>query len=1114
MSEFRLTESQQKFVDSFNKNTLVSASAGSGKTSTMISKLTDMVCKNNVPIKKLLVVTYTNSAGNEMKQKLFNSLVKTLAKEENEEKIAFISEQIDDMVNCDIGTLHGICKKIITNYFYVVEQDPSFSLLDGQQSDYLFDNAMNNVFNKLIVENDEDFYSIYTLYNKKRNLNTLKYIIKTLNQYLLSKVDGNKWKEFVINNCCKYDNNQAKNYLIDYYKSLFISFKEDFSNLKQKCEICFEKYVNYVSDRLNFVLAVKDICDYDKLYDFVNSYSFISKPRISADKLKVEDVDIVGETDLICKEFSDLIKNFKNYFVKMNESDFDNYKKLISKLFDLQEKVNKEYSRIKKSQNVLDFSDLEHITLEILKNKQIVESLKEKYDYIFVDEYQDINQVQEEIISKIKRDNNLYMIGDVKQSIYAFRLSSPEIFIEKFNRFENDGIKNHVINLNENFRSKQNILQFSNMVFNKLITKSTIGIDYEKNSQLVCGLKEEFEKCVELNLIDEMSELTEGQIIASKVGDLVKQGFNYRDIAILLRSKGELVNEVYSELKKYNIPCEATYKTDLFKNSEVLVLYNLLKLVNYSYDDLAMATILKSVFVGLTDNELAEIRLIDENLSFSECAYEYMQKGTNEHIVTRLSLMAELINDVRFKLNSLSIIDVVNYIIRKYDINNYYLSFVDGLEKLSNIKEFLRLISNEEYKYDLQKCIDYLDTIKKDGEVTLTLSSVNDSVKIMTIHSSKGLEYPAVILGGVGKKFVLNKQTDDIIINDKLGVGVRMFDTNSHTQKESIIKNACKLMNKKSEIDEEIRLLYVALTRAKSRLCIVGEYNIKDVYRTNNKSVYSSKSYLDLIIKSLPKNVLQYFQNELSNFTLFKGENFEFDVNFYKSNEDVNNFEIKPIILNDGDIELEEKIGKYFDYNYPYFSGQNIAVKNSVSQILKEEVDYENQIDSIVSSTTLDDYSLRLGTAYHNIMQKLNYSEDLGDILTIIRSEKTPDLPYEDVDPIKIFTAVKELNKMIKSDTKLLKEAQFVMKTNYAELKGINDNIEVLVQGVIDLAIINKDCAVIIDFKTNKTKNVKFLKEHYGLQLKMYALAFEKAYNVKVDKKLLYSFEMGEFIEV
>lgn len=1113
MSKFKLTNSQQVFVDSFNKNTLVSASAGSGKTSTMIAKLTDMVCKYSVPINKLLVVTYTNSAGNEMKQKLFNSLIKALNEETDEEKVSFISEQIDDMVNCDIGTLHAICKKIITNYFYVVEQDPSFSLLDGQQSDYLFDNAMNNVFNRLITQENEEFYLIYRLYNKKRNLNTLKYIIKTLHNYLLSKIDAKKWEDEVIKNC-DYNNNKSKDYLIDYYKKLFVSFAEDFSKIKQKCVNNFEKYVNYVSDRLNFVLGVRDINNYEELFNFVNNYSFVSKPRVSLDNLREEEFDIIEKSEIVFKEFSDLLKNFKKYFVLMSEEDFVNYKKLIKKLFELQDLVNLEYLNLKKQQNALDFSDLEHITLKILENNFVVDSLKDKYDYIFIDEYQDINQVQEEIISRIKRDNNLYMIGDVKQSIYAFRLSSPEIFINKFNNFQNDGVKNHVINLNENFRSKENILQFSNLIFNKLITKNTVGVDYENNSQLVCGIEETFEKCVELNLIDEECETTEAQVIAKKVGEYIAKGYNYKDIAILLRSKGELVNEIYSELKKYNIPCEATYKTDLFKNSEVLVIYNLLKLVNYSYDDIAMASTLKSVLVGLNDNELAEIRLMNSELSFSECAYEYMLNGTNEHIILKLKQMIELINEIRFKLCAESIIEVVNYVLRKYDINNYYLSFVDGLEKISNINEFLRILKNEEYKYDLQKCIDYLDSIKKDGEVTLTLTGVGDSVKIMTMHSSKGLEYPVVIIGGFGKKFVLNKQTDDIIINDKLGVGVRMFDIDQHTQKESITKNACKLMNKKSEIDEEIRLLYVALTRPKKQLCIVGKYGITDVRRIASKSIYSSKSYLELLLKAMPNNVIQFFENKVDNFSLFDDEKYAFDVNFYKKQEELFDAEIKPIILNAPDIELANKVGEYFDYVYPHISSQNIAIKNTVSQILREEVDYENQVDSIVKNSSLDKYSMELGTAYHNIMQKLNYSEDLGDILELISENKSNDLPYKDIDPIKIFTAVKEVKKLMMSNTKILKEAQFVMKINYSEIDKLVDSEDMLVQGVIDLVVINDKEATIIDFKTNKTKNPKHLIDSYGIQLNLYALAFEKAYKIKVTKKLLYSFEIGKFFEV
>ena len=200
----------------------------------------------------------------------------------------------------------------------------------------------------------------------------------------------------------------------------------------------------------------------------------------------------------------------------------------------------------------MDFSDLEHITLKILEDSKVREDLKNKYQYIFVDEYQDINQVQEEIISRIKRDDNLYMIGDVKQSIYAFRLSSPEIFIDKFNKFQTETDVNKLVCLNENFRSEENILEFSNLIFNALINKKTIGIDYKGTSQLVAGKTGDFKPCVSMDIVDGDSELSEAVLIAKNVVDLVKQGFNYKDIAILLRSKGDMVGEIYSELKKYN----------------------------------------------------------------------------------------------------------------------------------------------------------------------------------------------------------------------------------------------------------------------------------------------------------------------------------------------------------------------------------------------------------------------------------------------------------------------------------------------------------------------------------------------------------------------------------
>lgn len=1111
MSKFKPTKSQQLFLDSDNKNTLVSASAGSGKTSTMINKLVGLI-KNGVKVKNLLVVTYTNSAGNEMKQKLFNALVEEM-QNQSVGNVDFISQQLDDMVNCDIGTLHSICKKIIINYFYVVGQDPSFSLLNEQQSEYMYDNAMTQVFNDYTVQNNDEFYSLYTLFNKKRNLSNLKNVVKVLHNYLLSKVDALSWKEYVLNECCD-KNSRAENYIVKYFIEQLQGLKKELSIILDRCKEYFEYYVDYVSDRINFVNLVEKSTNYDEFINNASFYEFVKKPRVYASKLSPDQLELSESADLVVSEFNETVKNIKKICVKMTADDYNNYKQIVEKLFNLVDVVDNEYKNAKKRSNVLDFSDLEHITLEILKNDKVVKVLKEKYEYIFVDEYQDINQVQEKIITTIARDNNLYMIGDVKQSIYAFRLSSPEIFIEKFNRFQIDTDKNGLINLNENFRSEENILEFANLVFDSLITTDTIGIDYKGNSRLEVGDKTRpFKKCVDMSILTN-EEMTEGQVIAEQVGKLVSEGFDYKDIAILLRSKGELVGDIYGELKKYNIPCEATYKTNLFKNSEVLVIYYLLKLVNNSHNDIAMATVLKSKFVGLSDDELGEIRLVDKELHFYECAYEYVDNGTNEHIVNGLKNLFGLLKEIRFLMNSKSIMEVMDWLFIKYDIFNYYLSFSDGSEKISNINELLRIMSNEEFKYDLSKCVDYLDSIKNDGEVTLTLSGAGNCVRIMTIHSSKGLEYPAVILGGMGKKFVLNKNTDDIIINDKLGVGVRIFDVKSRTQKDSSVKLACKINNKKNEIDEEIRLLYVALTRAKNRLCIVGEYDTKNLSRNVNKNIYTSQNYFDLIFKAIPKGYIHFFENKVDNFVVCDGEKCEFSVQFICGVDSEKVLESRPYIFDATDNKLNLKLSKYFDYYYPHRINNNIALKNSVSQVLREEQDYEKQVDSIVLNSDFNDYSLRLGTAYHSIMQNLNYSENKAEIHNIIESVKTADLPYNDVNENKVVKAVENISKLITPSSKILKETQFIMKVNYGEIaKGDNDE-DVLIQGVIDLAIVDNDTAIIVDFKTNRTQNEKFLIDHYAMQLNMYARAFEKAYGLKVKKKLLYSFEMGKFIEV
>ena len=1112
MAEIKLTLDQQKFVDHTSGNVLVSASAGSGKTSTMIKKLNDLIV-NGCDLKQLLVVTYTNSAAAEMKQRLYSKLTESLAAEKDDDKKQYISEQIDTLSNCDIGTLHSICKKILSNYFYIINLDPSFGLISDKEQTYLFDVSLNNVINKLVGDNDADFYEIYTLYNNKRNMNEIKKLVKKLYDFCLSKTDYNAWKTEVLETGCSADFNinPSAVYILNYYKDEAKRVEGALKGLQIASDKLQKKYGDFVNYNINIASYIANICSYDDMCKYASVVELQSKPRVNN-----KDIDEqIFNDDLIAvyDEFKELVADIKSIFVSYSKAEMEKTKKTISSLFKIKELVEVEYFKAKSQRNVLDFSDLEHLTLKVLENEKIANELKNKYKFIFVDEYQDINQVQETIINKIST-NNVGMIGDLKQSIYQFRLSSPEIFIEKFNRFSKNPKDGEVINFNHNFRSDPNILEFANLIFDVLMTKKTIGIEYKENSRLVAGKTQEHKCVVDLDLLnlEKEDDEKEAELIAGNVAKCVAEGYKYADIAILLRNKSKLAQCVIEKLKAYNIPCDATYRTQLFKNNEIMVLYSLLNVVNNA-DDLSMATTLKSMFCGLNEQQLLQIREKTNAETFCDAVKQYASTFDDE-ISAKIGEFFKFIEQCRFKLNTYTIYELLQEIFEKYLVLEHYASFKDGAIRVSNINEFLKIVSNNEYKYDLKKCLDYIDALRG-GSIPLDVSGGADSVKVMTIHASKGLEFPVVILGGIGKNFRINVDTNSLIINDKLGLGVKIIDPIKRLKRESLVANACKIRNKIDELNEEIRLLYVALTRAKSRLCIVGSKNIKNFKKCAYESLYNGKNYLEFILKTLNKNDIGRINDGSIVVNSGDGE-FRFNVisenNFALKEEDV-----RPIILGESDPNIVKRLEKFYEFKYP-FKTTNVAIKNTVTSVLKEEIDYENSVKNANNLSTMQSSentdSLKLGTAYHSTMQNLNYTENKAEIENLIQKIKTPDLPYEKVDVNKIFNAVNCIKPLISENSKLLKEAQFVMRVNYKDINPNADNVNVLIQGVIDLVIESANGAVIIDFKTNKTKSEKSLIDAYGLQLKLYAKAYNKAHDIKVNKMYLFSFELNKLIEV
>lgn len=1132
MSEFKPNKEQLEFINSNNFNVLVSASAGSGKTSTMIQKLLAILSIEKVPITSLLVVTYTNASASEMKQKLYNEISNLLLDTTDVDLKLFLKSQLENINNAEIGTLHSICKKLIVKYFYELEQSPDFNLLSERDAKYLLDTAIKKVFSTHITSNDEAFYELYDCYNTKRNDTTLKDMCLQLYNYMITKNDYISWKNSFLCNSYNIDlnSNIACNFVFNYYKQVLDSYKSVINKLLiEGNSLNLEKYINFLNTRLQFIDEFVSAKTFEQSLKILFDRVLLIKPTKSRNA-STEELDFDESVDEFNKSFSDLIKRIKKDYVCENVADLkeniNSAKSNLIKIFEIVEEIKKTYAELKKSNNYLDFNDLEDKMQDLLENEQIRKTLSEHYKYVFVDEYQDINEKQENILLKLVSNDNYYMIGDVKQSIYAFRQSSPKIFISKFQEFSKDGLKNKVINFNTNYRSDKNILEFNNYIFDELITENTIGINYKDTARFVSNNPYNGSR-VNLNIINTGDivvdkERAEAMLVAKEISNLLlkekKDGtkITYKDIAIIVRQRGTFVKVLYETLTKLQIPVSTSINNDFFNTSEIKLMISILKVISNYKDDLAIATVLKNLF-GVNESELLAIRNFAEYKNFYECVINYSSDGA---IKTKLDKFFEFVNLSQLDLCNMTLYDFLHNTINKFDMLSNLKSLPNGIEKENNINEFLSLTDAETYKYNLDRFLEYLDFISKES-VLQVVGKGGNSVQICTIHYSKGLEYPAVIMAGLGKQFQLNKGASNIIINNQFGVGLKSIDSKKRILSETLIRNACKIENKTSQIDEEIRLLYVAMTRPKEYLSLIGQYDILALKSSKYKTIYNSKNFLDMLFKTIDKKYISYFINK-SEFKINEGNENEFRVNVINI-DDIELSQVenqKDIILNAENVDLMNALSNVYNKRP---SSKIYTIKNTVTNILQEESDYENLnympknldlSDEVVSK----DY-LKIGTAYHAVMQNLNFTENKEQISVVIENLKASNVISEDIikeiDIDEIFTACQVLRGIAKDAKEIFHEKQFLMQENYNKLvKNSDNNTKVIIQGIIDLVVVKGNEAILIDFKTNRTKDEQKIVEQYKLQLEIYKLAFEKATNIEITKKYLYSFYLGKLIEI
>ena len=1132
------TAEQQQVLDISNhdKNMLVSASAGSGKTAVMTQRIVNLVYKLKIPISNFLVVTFTNASAQEMKLRIIKKL-KELPQDD------FILEQIDSVSTSDISDLHSFYSRLISTYFYEVEIDPSYHIIDEVESYYLKTKAVNNLFERKEKGNDEQYYKIFDCFQQKRNDNKLKQIIFKFKEYLDSHIDGEQWFFETLDK--SYSNNLSDNicakFIVDFVSDMagdFAKQADDFAN--KSLEFGADKLYDYFTN----IASNLRVFSKDKTY-LANAENALDFSLARFPIIKEEHKFLSDEAHLIHKQIKTGTARFKEYFISSNESELvssiENSKQLLVSLYNLVKEYSVIYSGLKRDINGLDFNDLEKFAYKILLNQSICKALLSKYKYIFVDEYQDVNGLQEKIISMISAENNRFMVGDLKQSIYGFRLCDPEIFLEKYSQYNIDE-KSLVVKLNKNFRSDKKILKFVDKIFSGRMTEKFGGIDYAKESIFSAG-DDNLDLANSVNLcyidtsndtkkpiisgevysvknhINEDDEETvaicaEAKYVANKISEIKadalakgKKVLN-SDFAVLVFTRGVKILEFIETLKSLGVPVSSDEKNNLMEKSYIQEIVNFVKFVINSRDDYLLFKVLKSRLFNFSDDEIIKIRKLTNKLSFFETIklFEFLEDETLKQKITDFNNQIIKYKNIALMMN---IKDFVKLIVDDFKLENINLLRADGETLNEHTQKFISALPSVSVTEFL---INY-----DQFELEVQNECGGDTVQIMTVHKSKGIEFKYVFVINTSKEINYESASGKVLFNKNFGVGIKEFNTELRVEKPTIPLSAIMLYEKRKIAEEQQRLLYVALTRAKEKLFVICSAKEKE---------------LTMDFPTIPSKYIDWFKPII--YEKLNGESYDFEMNFehYKLDEFLGKGIIKPKQMLFEDIETE----KLEEFSYKHTSSVNIQLKNSISKILKLKNQNDNK-DNIYeakkqeTNTKLSDndsfdiddvyelqeiklsddrinlknnYYAERGTAYHKVFESVDFSnlENIDAQLNEI-FQKQAELQSEFNSLVNIDVVKEVLKQPIFSELKnykVFKEREF-FATSSSSIIDENSNDNIMMQGVIDLFAIGEKDLIVLDYKTGKFSQDKF--NDYKFQLDFYSSICERYFPDKKIRKMI-----------
>ena len=1245
------TKEQQEVIRLRDRNILVSAAAGSGKTAVLVERILSKITDNTHPadIDRLLIMTFTRAAAGEMKERISAVIEKALGEDPDNEHL---QRQTTLLHAAQITTIDGFCAYIIRNYFHLIGLDPGYRTADEGELKLLRGDVVKALLEEHYAQKDEKFQKFVECFATGKSDENLGDLIQKLYEMAMSNPFPEEWLQKCLGDYRIESLEELRE--TEWMKMLWDAVGDELQEaellIREARNVCAEADGPYLyEDALNSdLILVRDLQELAEKRDYNGTVKVLVKPsfaRLSTKKaLDVEEQKKQRVKELRDEEKGILKELGQRYFQSSEEEILEMIRYVrepIEMLIELTIQFMEQFGMAKREKNILDFTDMEHFALQILMTKdgeeihmsQAARELSAKYDEVLVDEYQDSNFVQELLTTAvsgwINQKKNIFMVGDVKQSIYRFRLARPELFMEKYKSYSTEEAKEQRIDLHKNFRSRAQVLESVNFIFRQIMGEDLGGVTYDKDAALYPGASfpegesEEFVKTEVLLIEKDGEELADVQesadagaqgsqmelenqnaqelealAIAQRIQEIVgkeqivdKETREYRsveygDIVILLRTAYGWAETFREVLASQGIPVYCTSRTGYFSALEIVTVLNYLKVCDNPLQDIPLMGVLRSPIVGCTSQELAELRIHYPKGLLYESLTAYVGESSKTDFLTekdflklKLSNFLQLLEKVRNMAAYTPVHELILYVLKETGYGNYARALPGGEQRFANLTMLVEKAMDYEktsYRglFNFVRYIEQLQAYEVDyGEVNLT-GAGNTAVEIMTIHKSKGLEFPVVFVAGMGKQFNFQDMNAGLLLHPELGIGADAVIPEKRVIASSLNKQIIRRQLLKESLGEELRVLYVAMTRAKEKLILTGTVGKLE------KQMVSLSRFLDEEEELLPlgtrikaKNYWAFVLPALVRHRAMSELLGEYGILMKKQKgiyDDVSDFVIKKVtvrqmtekavILQAGnqmqeeylknwdadqvyDKEVREEIEKRFSFVYPYKYLEDIPVKVSVSDLKKRSWHDESELEENISVSAeeqeeeqeapvpafmaekQEEYKgAARGTAYHRVMECLDYAEadteeQLRDQLKrLLESRKMTEQEAEciRIRDIRRFVESGLGQRMKKAAMKkhLYREQPFVIQRSASMLDDGWKNETVLVQGIIDAYFMEEEEIVLVDYKTDRVKRGQEQKliDLYHVQLEDYARALERMTGKRVKEKIIYSFTLQKEI--